>query len=138
MAEESSKNYRDFFSVIFIPHTDLGHHPQDGIEGHKREGSKTQIYVSSFFVCLKVGQKKKILLLTNFWWSATLDAHILFCSVNPHGMKVVFCLPFPLTSRPGLKPMVASAPFFPCPGLFCGLGFFHHCLGLSYSFPFDC
>lgn len=59
MAEESSKNYRDFFSVIFIPHTDLGHHPQDGIEGHKREGSKTQIYVSSFFVCLKVGQKKK-------------------------------------------------------------------------------
>lgn len=58
MAEESSKNYRDFFSVIFIPHTDLGHHPQDGIEGHKREGSKTQIYVSSFFVCLKVGQKK--------------------------------------------------------------------------------
>lgn len=138
MAEESSKNYRDFFSVIFIPHTDLGHHPQDGIEGHKREGSKTQIYVSSFFVCLKVGQKKKnpaahqLLVVSHSGCSHSL----LFCqsSWNEGG----FCLPFPLTSRPGLKPMVASAPFFPCPGLFCGLGFFHHCLGLSYSFPFDC
>lgn len=34
MVEESSQNH--FFSVIFVPHPDLKHHPRDGVEGLRK------------------------------------------------------------------------------------------------------
>lgn len=66
------------------------------------------------------------------------SVHILFCSVIPRGMKVVFCLPVSLTSSSGLKPLVASARFS-C-ALVCSvvLGSYILCPGLNHLFPFDC
>lgn len=121
----------DFFSVILCPKT-LNTIPMMVLRAIRGEGSKTQVYVSSsFFVCLKVGQKKKTS-LTNFRCSHSL----MFCHSlwNEGG----FCLPVSLTSSSGLKPVVASA-CFSC-ALVCSvvLGSYILCSGLNHLFPFDC
>lgn len=79
----------DFFSVILCPKT-LNTIPMMVLRAIRGEGSKTQVYVSSsFFVCLKVGPKKKKKLR-----SPTSGVHILLSSVIPRGMKVVFVFQF--------------------------------------------
>lgn len=71
--EESFKNHRDFFSVIFVRHPDLEHQPNEGVEGLRGEGrlQDLSLYVTSpsSSVRLQVGQI--ILLLSS--------VPILFC-----------------------------------------------------------
>lgn len=75
VVEESSKNHRDFFSVIFVPHGDLEHHPQSGVEGLRGKVSRPKFkplfLILLQFVCLLESWPKN-LLLTDFPWSAVL------------------------------------------------------------------
>lgn len=100
------------------------------------EGSK---YVSSsFFVCLKAGQKKKKIkrkktkkpqqiLFTNFQWSAALKCSHSLLSFLMEWRWFLSSIFFDLKIRIEIKTVVASAPFF-C-ALVCSvvLGFLHPC-----------
>lgn len=40
VVEKSSKSCRDFFFVVFVPHSDLEHHPKDGVEVLRRKAAR--------------------------------------------------------------------------------------------------
>lgn len=60
------------------------------------------------FVRLLESWPKKFCCLPTSRSQLLSSVHILFCSVIPRGMRVVFVFLLPLTSRSGLKPGVAS------------------------------
>lgn len=114
------------FLWFLSPTLTLNTIPRMVLRAIRGEGSKTQVYVSFPHSLFAWKLAAKILLLTDFSDRLLSNSQsLMFChsSWNEGG----FCLPFPLTSRWGLKCVVAAAPFFLCPGLFCALGFFHPC-----------
>lgn len=117
----------DFFSVIFGFHPDLKYHPKDGVEGLRKAPRPKFMPFFSFFLslfCLKVGPQ----ILCSPTLRGQLLSSVLFSSVIPHGMKVVFVFPLPLTLRSGLKPRVVSVLLL-LGVLVCSsvLGFLHPC-----------
>lgn len=40
MVEKSSESRRDFFFVVFVPHSDLEHHPEEGAEALRRKAAR--------------------------------------------------------------------------------------------------
>lgn len=95
MVEDSSKNHRDFFSVIFVHYLDLKHHPRNGVEGLRRKAPRPKFMsfflILSQFVCLlESGPQKPAayrLLTVSCFQVFTLSSFI------PHEVRVVFVFP---------------------------------------------
>lgn len=129
MAEESSKNHRDFFSMIFVLHPDLKYHSKDGVEGLRKAPRPKfmPFFLISSSVCSPAWKLAPRSFCSPTLYGQLLSS-VLFSYVIPHGMKVVFVFPLPLTLRSGLKPRVVSVLLSSCV-LVCSsvLGFLHPC-----------